>query len=104
MADDAVTSAIREVLSVIPAGCSWLRPVSGGDGSVTDFEVAAASGSGHDIYRRGTDRAGSRLSELYPGIVDGPLWQLYLTVLRTGEPAAMNGFRYEEKRAGVVPT
>ncbi|WP_239132833.1 PP2C family protein-serine/threonine phosphatase [Paractinoplanes durhamensis] len=103
MADDAVTSAVREVLSVIPAGCSWLRPVTGADGTVVDFEVAAASGSGHDIYRRGTGRVDARLSVLYPGIVGGPLWHLYLEVQRTGIPAEMPGFRYEEKQAGVVP-
>ncbi|MET3422400.1 serine phosphatase RsbU (regulator of sigma subunit) [Actinoplanes tereljensis] len=103
MADDAVTSAIREVLSVIPAGCSWLRPVKNPTGEVVDFEVAAASGSGHDIYRRGTGRVHSRLSELYPGIVDGPLWRLYFEVLSTGEPARMDEFRYEQEQAGFTP-
>ncbi|MFF5290797.1 PP2C family protein-serine/threonine phosphatase [Paractinoplanes globisporus] len=103
MADDAVTSAIREVLSVIPAGCSWLLPVTDDDGEVTDFAIAAASGSGHDVYRRGTDRVDSRIGEIYPSIVGGQLWRLYLKVLRTGEPAELREFRYEEKRAGVVP-
>jgi serine phosphatase RsbU (regulator of sigma subunit) len=103
VADDAVTSAIREVLSVIPAGCSWLRPVAGDDGAVADFEIAAASGSGHDIYRRGTSRVDSRLSELYPAIVGGDLWRLYVRVLRSGEPGELNEFRYEENQAGVAP-
>jgi serine phosphatase RsbU (regulator of sigma subunit) len=103
VAADAVTSAIREVLSVIPAGCSWLRPVTDPTGEVVDFEVAAASGSGHDIYRRGTERVDSRLSVLYPGIVDGPLWRLYVTVLRTGEPARMQEFRFEQEQAGFEP-
>nr|WP_213011781.1 PP2C family protein-serine/threonine phosphatase [Actinoplanes toevensis] len=100
MADDAVTSVIREVLSVIPAGCSWLRPVTDPSGRVVDFEVAAASGSGHDIYRRGAGRVDSRLSDLYPGIVHGPLWRLYHDVLHTGEPAQMEEFRYEQEQAG----
>jgi serine phosphatase RsbU (regulator of sigma subunit) len=104
VADDAVTSAIREVLSVIPAGCSWLRPIAGATGEIVDFEVAAASGSGQDIYRRGTERVHSRLSVLYPTIVGGPLWELYCQVLRTGEPAGIAEFRYEEKRSGVVPS
>ncbi|MFC7272408.1 PP2C family protein-serine/threonine phosphatase [Paractinoplanes rhizophilus] len=103
MADDAVTYAIREVLSVIPAGCSWLLPIIDDTGEVADFEIAAASGGGHDVYRRGTDRVAARISEIYPSVVDGPLWRLYLTVLRTGEPAELNEFRYEEKRAGIVP-
>ncbi|WP_433307120.1 PP2C family protein-serine/threonine phosphatase [Actinoplanes sp. CA-030573] len=104
MPDDAVASAVREVLSVIPAGCSWLRPVAGDDGTIVDFEVAAASGSGHDIYRRGTERVHSRLSALYPSMVGGPLWELYLEVLRTGEPGKINEFRYEESAAGIVPS
>jgi len=103
VADEAVTAAIREVLSVIPAGCSWLRPVTGDDGGIADFEIAAASGGGHDVHRRGTGRVDSRLTELYPGIADGPLWQLYLRVLRTGEPDEMREFRYEQKMAGIEP-
>src|SRR4051794_14015464 len=75
VADDAVTSAIRDVLSVIPAGCSWLLPVRDADGEVVDFTIAAASGSGHDIYRRGTERVDSRLGEIYPSMVGGPLWR-----------------------------
>ncbi|MCU7726983.1 SpoIIE family protein phosphatase [Actinoplanes sp. KI2] len=102
MADDAVTSAVREVLSVIPAGCSWLLPIRDAAGETTDFQIAAASGGGHDIYRRGTERIDSRLGEIYPSIVGGRLWQLYLQVLRTGEPAELREFRYDEKRSGVV--
>jgi len=103
VADDAVTSAVREVLSVIPAGCSWLLPVRDPGGEVVDFTISAASGSGHDIYRRGTERVDSRLGDLYPSMVGGQLWRLYLQVLRTGEPGELREFRYEEKRAGVVP-
>ena len=81
-----MTSAVREVLSVIPAGCSWLLPVRDPGGEVVDFTISAASGSGHDIYRRGTERVDSRLGDLYPSMVGGQLWRLYLQVLRTGEP------------------
>ncbi|MCY1138380.1 SpoIIE family protein phosphatase [Actinoplanes sp. Pm04-4] len=102
MADDEVAHVVREMLSVIPAGCSWLLPETGPDGEVNDFRVAATSGRGHDIYRRGTSRIDQLLSRLYPSIVGGPLWLLYLRVMRTGEPAELREFRYEEKKAGVV--
>ncbi|GID29592.1 PP2C family protein-serine/threonine phosphatase [Paractinoplanes brasiliensis] len=102
MADEDVARVVREMLSVIPAGCSWLVPVTGDDGTVRDFRVAAASGRGNDIYHRGTSRIGRLLSELYPVIVGGELWQLYLDVLRTGEPAELNDFRYAENQARVV--
>ena len=102
MADDEVAHVVREMLSVIPAGCSWLLPVTSADGRVRDFRVAATSGQGHDIHRRGTSRIDHLLSELYPSLVGGPLWQLYLGVESTGEPAELREFRYDEKKAGVV--
>ena len=102
MADDAVTDLVREILAVVPAGCSWLLPVSAPDGTVADFRIAAASGETQDIYRRGAGRVDKRLSEIYPSIVGGRLWRTYLDVLRTGVPGELTDFRYEEKHAGVV--
>ncbi|HEY0535292.1 MAG TPA: SpoIIE family protein phosphatase [Actinoplanes sp.] len=102
MADEAVQAVVRQILAVVPAGCSWLLPETAEDGSVADFRVAATSGDAHDLYGRGTSRLDERLSELYPSIVGGPLWQIYLDVLRTGEPDDMGEFRYEEKRSGIV--
>jgi len=100
--DDAVADAVRDILAVVPAGCSWLLPVTVPDGTVVDFRIAAASGETQDIYRRGVDRVDELLSEIYPSIVGGPLWRTYLDVLRTGVPDELTDFRYEEKRAGVV--
>ncbi|MGK5682007.1 PP2C family protein-serine/threonine phosphatase [Actinoplanes sp. URMC 104] len=102
MSGDEVATVVREMLSVIPAGCSWLLPVTSADGVVRDFRIGAASGSGNDIYHRGTSRVDRLLSELYPSVVGGELWQVYLDVLRTGEPGEMREFTYEEKEAGVV--
>jgi serine phosphatase RsbU (regulator of sigma subunit) len=102
VADEAVQAVVRQILAVVPAGCSWLLPDSGEDGTVVDFRVAATSGHAHDIYGRGVSRVGARLSELYPTIVGGRLWQVYLDVLRTGEPEETSEFRYEEKRSGIV--
>jgi serine phosphatase RsbU (regulator of sigma subunit) len=100
--DDVVSSVVREILSVIPGGCTWLLPLVAEDGQVADFRVAAASGQGPDIYRRGTGRVDARLSELYPSMVDGALWRMYREVLATGVPGHLPDFRYEEKRSGVV--
>jgi len=102
VADEAVQAVVRQILAVVPAGCSWLLPEIAEDGSVIDFRVAATSGDVQDIYGRGTSRINELLSELYPSIVGGRLWQIYLEVLRTGEPGEMGEFRYEEKRSGVV--
>ena len=102
MADEAVQAVVRQILAVAPAGCTWLLPETAEDGSVIDFRVAATSGDAHDIYGRGTSRIDARLSDLYPSIVGGPLWQIYLDVLGSGEPGELEDFRYDEKRSGVV--
>ncbi|BFU44005.1 PP2C family protein-serine/threonine phosphatase [Krasilnikovia sp. MM14-A1004] len=99
MADEDV---IRELLAAIPAGCTWLAPVTGDDGTVTDFRIAATSDQIHDIYGRGTQRLGGRLSEQYPSMVGGPLWLLYLEVMRTGTPAKLDDFQFAQSRPGVV--
>lgn len=101
MADD-VAPVVRQILSVVPSGCSWLRPVIGPDGAVADFRIAAASGEQHDLLRRGASRVGELISDLYPSIVGGPLWQRYLDVLRTGVASGQEDFAYAETRAGVA--
>lgn len=101
-ADDGIATVVREILAVIPAGCTWLLPVHADDGRVVDFEIAAVSGQGRDIYGRGAARMHGRVSELYPNMVDGPLWLLYHRVFAGGEPGELANFRYEEQRAGVV--
>ncbi|RSM70732.1 phosphatase [Actinoplanes sp. ATCC 53533] len=92
---------VREVLAVIPAGCTWLLPVPE-DGPVADFRIAAVSGNDGDVYGRGASRVGALLSELYPSMVGGPLWRLYQQVQATGEPGAAPRFWYREQQAGVV--
>ena len=92
---------VQEILSAIPAGCTWLWPIVD-DGRVVDFQVGATSDQRRDIYGRGAARRDARLSELYPSMVDGPLWQLYRSVLATGVTGQLRDFRYKEQRAGVV--
>jgi serine phosphatase RsbU (regulator of sigma subunit) len=98
----AVTAVVRELLAAVPSGCSWLLPVTASDGSPADFLIAATSDRGADIYGRGGGRVGERLSELYPSMVGGPLWQLYAEVLASGVPGTMSDFKYAEHRAGIV--
>ncbi len=99
--EPTVVAAVREILSVVPSGCTWLLPVRAGDGRVVDFEVAAAS-DGEDLYGRGPDRVEARLSTLYPGMVDGPLWRLYQRVLATGRPERLPDYRHLERQSGIV--
>ncbi|MEH0844842.1 SpoIIE family protein phosphatase [Micromonospora sp. CPCC 205711] len=99
---DDLVAAVREVLASTPAGCTWLLPVTGRDGLIVDYRVAATSDQGRDVYGRGAGRVGGLLSELYPSMVGGPLWQTYQRVLASGTPDRVPNFRYEGKQAGVV--
>jgi serine phosphatase RsbU (regulator of sigma subunit) len=99
---EAAVRVVQEILSLLPGGCTWLLPVSGPDGQVVDFQVAAAGTEGRDIYGRGTGRLSARLSDLYQSMVGGALWELYQRVLATGVSGRMSDFRYEEKTSGVV--
>ena len=96
-----VAALVQEVLSVVPAGCTWLLPI-GAEGDVVDFRIAAASDRRPDIYGRGVARVDERLSELYPSMVGGPLLAAVPRVMATGEPGQLADFRYQEQRAGVV--
>ncbi|MDR7277814.1 PP2C family protein-serine/threonine phosphatase [Catenuloplanes atrovinosus] len=108
MVDDGVLGSeraaaiVQEVLDGIPAGWSWLVPMEGADGAVADFRIAAAGDRVPDIYHRGASRRDSTIATLYPTMVGGPLWQLYLRVLETGEPGELPDFGYAESRSGVV--
>ncbi|MEV6601091.1 SpoIIE family protein phosphatase [Actinoplanes sp. NPDC051346] len=101
MAED-LAGLVQEVLTAIPAGCTWLVPVTGADGEVVDFTVAATSDRVADIYHRGASRRQARLAELYPSMVGGPLWNLYHRVLADGVPGELKDFLYEDHSAGVV--
>jgi serine phosphatase RsbU (regulator of sigma subunit) len=100
--DPAPLAVIQQILSAIPSGCSWLLPVASAGGGIVDFRIAATSDEVQDIYGLGVRRRDQRLSELYPSMVDGELWRLYLRVMADGAPGHLPDFRYDEKRAGVV--
>src|SRR3954451_10769670 len=93
---------VQEVIAAIPGGYTWLLPITDAGGAVVDFRIAATSDEAHDLYRLGRRRLQARLSDLYPSMVDGPLWRMYHRVLSTGQPDEMGDFQYEEKSAGVV--
>src|SRR3712207_656516 len=107
MADDGTlgeppVALVQEILSAIPSGCTWLLPVTGDNGEVVDFTVAATSDQVQDLQRRGASRRHARLSRLYPSMVGGPLWSLYQRVFTDGVPAERMDFDYEDHSAGVV--
>lgn len=100
--DGRLVAEVREILRVLPAGCTWVLPIRGAGGRVVDFHVAATSGYEQDLYSRGTDRVDQRLSGLYPSMVGGPLWRAYQDVLETGAPARVPDFEYHDEGSGVI--
>ncbi|WP_246158976.1 PP2C family protein-serine/threonine phosphatase [Catellatospora sichuanensis] len=102
---EAATPFVRELLSGLPASCSWLLPVTDGDGAVVDFRIAAAGSRADDVGgRSGQDRVGRTMAELYPMLVGEPLWQLYHQVLADGVPGRLPDFRYTTDQRGIVAT
>ncbi|OJF13388.1 PP2C family protein-serine/threonine phosphatase [Couchioplanes caeruleus] len=101
MAED-LAALVQKVLSAIPAGCTWLLPVTGPGGEIVDFTIAATSDRVADLYHRGSSRRQARIAELYPSMVGGPLWNLYQQVLADGVPGELRDFVYEDHHAGVV--
>jgi serine phosphatase RsbU (regulator of sigma subunit) len=98
----AVEAVVRELLAAIPVGCTWLVPVRGPDDTIVDFRIAATGDRIRDVFGRGTQRIDSLISELYPQLTGGPLWNLYVEVMSTGTPGRMDEFRFEESRSGVI--
>lgn len=88
---------IRELLAVVPGTCSWLLPVRDSHGAIVDYLTAATSSQSVDVAGRGeSQRVGIPLSQRYPGLVGGDLWQAYADVLESGVSWYSSGFVYEE--------
>lgn len=103
VAGEAMLPVVRELLSGIPAGCTWLLPVVDAAGTVTDFQLAAAGAAAQDISGRSGDaRLGKTITQLYPTVVGGQLWELYHQVFADGQPRTLPDFQYQEIRSGVA--
>ncbi|WP_196279144.1 PP2C family protein-serine/threonine phosphatase [Catellatospora vulcania] len=102
---EAATPFVRELLSGLPASCSWLLPVVDAEATVVDFRIAAVGTRADDVGgRSGQDRVGRTMAELYPTLVGEPLWQLYHQVLADGTPGRLPDFRYTADQAGIIAT
>ncbi|MEU8007492.1 SpoIIE family protein phosphatase [Catellatospora sp. NPDC049111] len=96
---------VRELLSAVPASCTWLLPVVAEHGEVADFEIAAVGTKSNDVAGRdGDQRLGRRLGDLYPAMVGGPLWELYRQVYADGSPRQLPDFQYHADGEGVIAT
>ncbi|WP_121827650.1 SpoIIE family protein phosphatase [Streptomyces sp. S1] len=95
-------SAVQEVLDGLPGSAIFLVPLTGADGEVQDFRIAAASPDALDVGgRRGKELVGLSVLETYPSVLGTALWRGYLDVLEHGVRYEGEPFAYEEVLAGI---
>ncbi|GIH78866.1 hypothetical protein Plo01_52950 [Planobispora longispora] len=69
---------VQQVLDAVPGRHIVLMPVRDRNGRIEDYTFAAASPSVVDLSgRRGTQIVGRRVSETYPTLVNGPIWEAW---------------------------
>lgn len=101
------TGVAQQLLDGMDGQHSLVTPVRGRDGLIEDYLFVAASAAVVDLSgRTGREIVGSRVSEIYPSIVDGPLWDAWRQTLADGQPRHVGPFPYqsaaERAPAGVL--
>jgi serine phosphatase RsbU (regulator of sigma subunit)/PAS domain-containing protein len=86
---------VQRVLDAVPGRHVVLTPLRDEAGEVTDYRYVAASPSIVDLAGRvGGDIVGRRVGELYPSIVDGPIWVAWQAALADGLFRRVGPFPY----------
>jgi serine phosphatase RsbU (regulator of sigma subunit) len=86
---------MQQILDAVPGEHTALLPVHDEGGEVADWLLAAASPAMSDLSgRRGPDLVGRRISEVYPTVVDGPVWRAWRDALADGRPREVGPIPY----------
>ncbi|GIH96258.1 SpoIIE family protein phosphatase [Planobispora siamensis] len=86
---------VQQLLGALAEPHMLLLPHYGDGGRVEDYIVAAASPGVVDLSgRRGAQLVGRRVSELYPAVVDGSIWQAWSQTLSDGRPREVGPIAY----------
>ncbi|MCK2215936.1 SpoIIE family protein phosphatase [Actinomadura sp. ATCC 31491] len=94
-ARQAWIEAVRQVLAVLPDRYILLLPQYDTAGQVADYVFAAVSPSVVDLSgRSGPELLGRRMSEVYPEVVGGPIWDAWRRTLRDGLPREVGPVPY----------
>jgi serine phosphatase RsbU (regulator of sigma subunit) len=87
--------AVQEVLDATGGKRTAVVPIHGADELIEDFRIVAASPSVVDLSgRQGADLIGRLASELYPSVVNGPVWDAWIATLADGLPREVGPFPY----------
>jgi serine phosphatase RsbU (regulator of sigma subunit) len=98
---DREAHIVQQILDTGVGRHLFLIPVADDAGTVIDYRIAAASPSVVDLAgRNGAQLVGRTLSELYPWLVDGPIWQAWRQVVADGRPRDVGPTPY---RADIGP-
>jgi serine phosphatase RsbU (regulator of sigma subunit)/PAS domain-containing protein len=102
--DPGWAETMRQVVAAVAGNHTVVAPVRDADGQPVDFVFVAVTPTVLDMSGRREDQVvGGRVSELYPTIVDGPVWQAWKDVLADGLPREVGPIPYE-RAAGGPPT
>jgi serine phosphatase RsbU (regulator of sigma subunit) len=92
--DWAVT--MRQVIAAVAGNHTVVAPVRDADGEPVDFVFVAVTNTVLDLSGRREDQVvGQRVSELYPTIVNGPVWQAWKDVLADSVPREVGPVPYQ---------
>jgi serine phosphatase RsbU (regulator of sigma subunit)/PAS domain-containing protein len=92
-------AVVQQVLDTVPGKHTAIMPIRDDAGVIVDYQLAAVSPTVVDLAgRSGAHLIGRRISETYPNIVGGPVWQAWAEALACGEPRTVGPipYRHEE--------
>jgi serine phosphatase RsbU (regulator of sigma subunit) len=94
--DRGWAATMRQVLAAVSGNHTAVSPVRDAAGQVEDFVIVAVSPSVVDLSGRGDGQVTGRLiSEIYPSIVGGPVWQAWIDTVGDGMPREIGPLPYE---------
>ena len=93
---------VQQVLDTVPGHHVAVVPQRDAAGLIVDYRLVAVSPSVVDLSgRRGDQMLGLRAAELYPSIVDGPIWNAWREALADGLPHHVGPMPYLGSSAGA---
>jgi serine phosphatase RsbU (regulator of sigma subunit) len=99
--DPGWAETMRQIIAAVVGNHTVVAPVRDAGGQPVDFVFVAVTPTVLDMSRRREDQVvGRRVSELYPTIVDGPVWQAWKDVLADGLPREVGPIPYERATGG----
>jgi serine phosphatase RsbU (regulator of sigma subunit) len=99
--DPRWAETMRQVVKAVAGNHTVVAPVRDADGQPVDFVFVAVAPTVLDMSGRREDQVvGQRVSELYPTIVGGPVWQAWKDVLADSLPREVGPIPYERSDGG----